>query len=122
MNWRGMPTSWEGFATARFSTTGSTADNRACWRNRFAVQSRPRSPRLWLPGQDDATQRLNDAMRTPRYQHLMQLLRSWKMAPPLTDAADDKGKTATKYESGEAKGRQATPKRGGRYRSAAPGA
>ena len=31
---------------------------------------------------DDATQRLNEAMRTPRYQHLMQLLRSWKTAPP----------------------------------------
>jgi CHAD domain-containing protein len=46
---------------------------------------------------DNATQQLNDAMRTPRYQHLMQLLRSWKTAPPLTDAADDKGKTATTY-------------------------
>jgi CHAD domain-containing protein len=46
---------------------------------------------------DNATQRLNDAMRTSRYQHLMQLLRSWKTAPPLTDAAEGKGKTAAKY-------------------------
>ena len=46
---------------------------------------------------DDATQRLNEAMRTPRYQHLMQLLRSWKTAPPLSDAADAEDKTAAKY-------------------------
>jgi CHAD domain-containing protein len=47
--------------------------------------------------QDDATQRLNEAMRTPRYQHLMQLLRGWKTAPPLSDAADRKDKTASTY-------------------------
>jgi CHAD domain-containing protein len=47
--------------------------------------------------QDEATQRLNDAMRTPRYQHLMQLLRAWKTTPPLTDAAERNGKSAAKY-------------------------
>jgi CHAD domain-containing protein len=46
---------------------------------------------------DDATQRLNEAMRTPRYQHLMQLLRSWKTAPPLSEAAEADDKTAAKY-------------------------
>ncbi len=46
---------------------------------------------------DDALQRLNKAMRTRRYQHLMQLLRGWKAAPPLTDAAGKKIKTAVKY-------------------------
>ena len=46
---------------------------------------------------DDATQRLNEAMRTPRYQHLMQLLRGWKTAPPLSDAAEAEDKTAAKY-------------------------
>jgi CHAD domain-containing protein len=46
---------------------------------------------------DNAIQRLNDAMRTPRYQHLMRLLRAWKTAPPLSDAGLDKGKTAAKY-------------------------
>ncbi len=46
---------------------------------------------------DDALQRLNKAMRTQRHQHLMQLLRGWKAAPPLTDAADKKTKTAVRY-------------------------
>jgi CHAD domain-containing protein len=46
---------------------------------------------------DDATQRLNRAMRTRRYQHLMQMLRSWKTAPPLDDAADAGDKTAATY-------------------------
>jgi CHAD domain-containing protein len=46
---------------------------------------------------DDAIQRLNVAMRTRRYQHLMQLLRVWKTAPPFTDAAASKEKTAVKY-------------------------
>jgi hypothetical protein len=46
---------------------------------------------------DDATQRLNAAMRTRRYQQLVQLLRAWKAAPPFTDAAAGKEKTAVKY-------------------------
>ena len=47
--------------------------------------------------QDDATRRLNEAMRTRRYQHLVRLLRSWKTAPPLSDAADAEDQTAAKY-------------------------
>jgi CHAD domain-containing protein len=46
---------------------------------------------------DDASQRLSEAMRTPRYEHLVQLLRGWKTAPPFTDAAKEAGKTAAKY-------------------------
>jgi CHAD domain-containing protein len=46
---------------------------------------------------DDATQRLNAAMRTRRYQHLVQLLRAWKTAPQFTDAAAGKNTTAVKY-------------------------
>ena len=46
---------------------------------------------------DVALQRLNEAMGTRRYQHLMQLLRGWKAAPPLTDAADKKTKAAVRY-------------------------
>jgi CHAD domain-containing protein len=46
---------------------------------------------------DDATQRLNAAMRTRRYQHLVQMLRAWKTAPPFTPAAADKDKTAVNY-------------------------
>jgi CHAD domain-containing protein len=46
---------------------------------------------------DDATQRLNAAMRTRRYQHLVQLLRAWKAAPPLTEVAAGKAKTAVRY-------------------------
>jgi CHAD domain-containing protein len=46
---------------------------------------------------DIATQRLNEAMHTPRYEHLVQLLRGWKTAPPLTDAADGDDKTAVGY-------------------------
>jgi CHAD domain-containing protein len=46
---------------------------------------------------DDATQRLIAGMRTRRYQHLMQLVRGWKTAPPFTEAAAKKAKTAVKY-------------------------
>jgi CHAD domain-containing protein len=46
---------------------------------------------------DDATQRLNEEMSSRRYQHLMTLLRGWKTAPPLTQAAGAKNKTAAKY-------------------------
>jgi CHAD domain-containing protein len=46
---------------------------------------------------DEAMGRLNEAMRTPRYHHLVQLLRGWKTAPPLSDAADMNDKTAVQY-------------------------
>jgi CHAD domain-containing protein len=46
---------------------------------------------------DDALQRLNAAMRARRHQHLVQLLRAWKTAPPFTPAAARKEKTAVKY-------------------------
>ena len=46
---------------------------------------------------EDAVRKLDKAMRTPRYAHLMQLLRGWRAAPPLTDAAGDQGATAVKY-------------------------
>ena len=45
----------------------------------------------------EAVDRLEEAMRTPRYQHLVRLLRGWKTVPPLTDAADEKEKAAVKY-------------------------
>jgi CHAD domain-containing protein len=45
---------------------------------------------------DDAIQRLNAAMRTRRYQRLVQLLGGWKTTPPFTAAAR-KDKTAVKY-------------------------
>ena len=46
---------------------------------------------------DGAIQRLNEAMRTGRYQHLMRLLRGWKTAPPLSDTADAEVEAATRY-------------------------
>jgi CHAD domain-containing protein len=46
---------------------------------------------------DDALQRLSQGMRSRRYHHLLKLLRSWKSAPPLSDAADRNGKTAAQY-------------------------
>ncbi len=57
---------------------------------------------------DDAIQRLNTAMRTRRYQHLVQLLRTWKTAPPFTDAAAGRDKTAVNYVE---KARRAADKR-----------
>jgi CHAD domain-containing protein len=39
-----------------------------------------------VTGRDGAIQRLNEAMRTRRYQHLTQLLRGWKTAPPRRKA------------------------------------
>ena len=50
-----------------------------------------------MRNREDALRRLNEAMRTPRYEHLVQLLRGWRTAPPLTDAAADDGATAIKY-------------------------
>jgi CHAD domain-containing protein len=46
---------------------------------------------------DDALQRLSRGMRSRRYHHLLKLLRSWKSAPPLTDAADETDTTAAQY-------------------------
>jgi CHAD domain-containing protein len=46
---------------------------------------------------EDALLRLNEAMRSVRYEHLVQLLRGWRAAPPLTDAAAEDETTATTY-------------------------
>jgi len=46
---------------------------------------------------DDAAQRLNAAMHTRRYQHLVQLLGRWKTTPPFRAAAARQDKTAAKY-------------------------
>jgi CHAD domain-containing protein len=46
---------------------------------------------------DEAMQRLAKGMRSARYQHLIQLLRGWKTAPPFTDAAGEDGRAAVKY-------------------------
>jgi CHAD domain-containing protein len=45
----------------------------------------------------EALERLNEAMCTQRYMHLVQLLRGWHIAPPLTRAAGKKAKSAVKY-------------------------
>jgi CHAD domain-containing protein len=44
-----------------------------------------------------AVHRLDRAMRTARYKHLMQLLRAWRAAPPLTDTASEPGVAAIQY-------------------------
>jgi CHAD domain-containing protein len=46
---------------------------------------------------DDATQQVNEAMRTSRYLHLVQLLRGWRAAPSFTEAAGEKNTVAVKY-------------------------
>ena len=46
---------------------------------------------------EEAFQRLNEGMRTSHYDHLVQLLRGWRTAPPLTDAASKKNTAAVKY-------------------------
>jgi CHAD domain-containing protein len=46
---------------------------------------------------DDATQQLNEAMRTSRYRHLVQLQRGWRVAPSFTEAAGEKNTVAVKY-------------------------
>jgi CHAD domain-containing protein len=45
----------------------------------------------------DAIDRLDEAIRTSHYDHLVQLLRSWRAAPPLTEAAGQKNSAAVKY-------------------------
>jgi CHAD domain-containing protein len=44
-----------------------------------------------------ALERLNEEMRSTRYEHLMQLLRSWRVAPPFTEAAAEESTAAVKY-------------------------
>jgi CHAD domain-containing protein len=44
-----------------------------------------------------AVDQLNKAMRTQRYQHLMQLLRGWRLTPPLTEAAREVDTAAITY-------------------------
>ena len=46
---------------------------------------------------EEAVKRLDEGMRTSHYDHLMQLLRGWRTAPPLTDAAGEKNTAAVKY-------------------------
>jgi CHAD domain-containing protein len=46
---------------------------------------------------EDAVRRLDKGMGSARYQHLMQLLRAWRTAPPLTEAADEQADAAVKY-------------------------
>ncbi|HET6758876.1 MAG TPA: CYTH and CHAD domain-containing protein [Propionibacteriaceae bacterium] len=46
---------------------------------------------------EEAVGGLSKAMRTSRYAHLVQLLRGWRAAPPLTEAAGEEAKTAVKY-------------------------
>ena len=46
---------------------------------------------------EEAVERLNEGMRTSHYDHLVQLLRGWRTAPPLTDAAGQKNTAAVKY-------------------------
>jgi CHAD domain-containing protein len=45
----------------------------------------------------DAVDQLSKAMRTKRYQHLVQLLRGWRAAPPFTKSAGKKNTAAVKY-------------------------
>ncbi len=52
---------------------------------------------------DDATQRLNREMRSSRYQHLIELLRGWKAAPPLSNAAAAEDKTVARYVKGRSR-------------------
>jgi CHAD domain-containing protein len=46
---------------------------------------------------EDALRQLDEALRSQRYKHLIQLLRGWRAAPPLTDAASEDGADAVKY-------------------------
>jgi CHAD domain-containing protein len=46
---------------------------------------------------EDAVGKLDKAMRTPRYAHLVQLLRGWRAAPPLKDAAGEPSAAAVKF-------------------------
>jgi CHAD domain-containing protein len=45
----------------------------------------------------DAVDQLSKAMRTKRYQHLVQLLRGWRATPPFTETAGKKKTAAVKY-------------------------
>ena len=69
---------------------------------------------------EDAVRRLDRAMRTRRYKHLMQLLRGWRAAPPLTDAAGQDGASAVEYvERAQRKADKQTTEGRRRHRTAA---
>jgi CHAD domain-containing protein len=46
---------------------------------------------------EDALHQLQQGMRTPRYEHLVQLLRGWRARPPFTEAASEKAAAAVGY-------------------------
>jgi CHAD domain-containing protein len=46
---------------------------------------------------EHALRQLDEALRSRRYEHLIQLLRGWRAAPPLTDAAREDAAEAVKY-------------------------
>jgi CHAD domain-containing protein len=46
---------------------------------------------------EDAVRQLDKGMRSARYDHLVQLLRAWRAAPPFTDAASEEAMAAVKY-------------------------
>ena len=53
---------------------------------------------------EDAAQRLQQGMRSKRYQHLVLLLRGWRTAPPLSEAGAEGNKAAVTYAK-KAKGK-----------------
>jgi hypothetical protein len=61
-------------ATGRYSTLDSPTSLLICRRSMFAGRWKPRSPKTLAKERDDAIHRLNAAMRTRCYQHLVQLL------------------------------------------------
>jgi CHAD domain-containing protein len=46
---------------------------------------------------EDAVRQLDKGMRSARYDHLVQLLRAWRAAPPFTQAATDEARAAINY-------------------------
>jgi CHAD domain-containing protein len=56
--------------------------------------------KILATGRDVAMQRLSEAMRTPRYQRFMKLVRGWKIEPPLSDVANVGAKSAATYAKG----------------------
>jgi hypothetical protein len=59
------------------------------------------------------------SMRTSRYAHLVQLLRGWRAAPPLTEAAGEEAKAAVKCGEGQANSVQTTTEGRRRHRTVA---
>lgn len=91
MNWRGMPTCSRQVRDREVLNTRLTNLITDLPPEQVRGTVEAEITKTLAKERDDVIQRLNAAMRTRRYQHLVQLSGGWKATPPLTAAAGREG-------------------------------